>query len=165
MVWWPGADPDAVGRVTVACYDPADISGEHPLVVFPTLPPYPASEGTSPGRLLGEVGLNATCCVLLHDKLLWPTYNPVTHAWHPPPHDRPPTDHFSVAYKAVLVAAVPALLIAVLFEVPVIADPRGLILIALVLALIVQRVSARRRRSRLRRAAPHSPPALPPADT
>jgi hypothetical protein len=73
-VWWrPATGPR--GEVMIACYDPADISGEQPLVVFPADAPHPEEEGTSPAQLIGEVGLNATCCLRLHGSLVWPSYN------------------------------------------------------------------------------------------
>jgi hypothetical protein len=30
-----------------------------------------------PAQLIGEIGLNATCCVRLHGNLVWPSYNRV----------------------------------------------------------------------------------------
>jgi hypothetical protein len=161
VVWW--RDPTgADGEVRVACYEEGDVSGEQPLVVFPTHAFYPAEEGTAPGELVGEDGLNATCYVALHGKRIWPNYNPVTYGWHPPPHDRPPRDFGRVALTAVVLVVVVGLIAAALLGAPFLVDLRVVPGYVAVVLFIGQRVSARRRRGRLRRAASASR-ALPPA--
>jgi hypothetical protein len=150
-VWWRPASGGA-DQVMVACYDPADVSGERPLVVFPTLPPYPAEEGTRPAQLIGEVGLNATCCLRLHDKLIWPTYNPVTHGWHAPPHDRPATNWRRRTWLVLTGVVLLAALVAALLGYFLFPDPRLIAIIAIPALIVGQRTAMWRRRRRLRRA-------------
>jgi len=162
-VWWrPATGPR--GEVMIACYDPADISGEHPLVVFPAYAPYPAEEGTSPAQLIGEVGLNATCCLRLHGNLVWPSYNPVTHGSHAPPHDRPPVDLRRRTWAAVAAVVVALAVGASVLGYVVYPDPRVVPLVALPALVLGQRLATWRRRRRLRRAIDASR-ALPPPST
>jgi hypothetical protein len=162
-VWWrPATGPR--GEVMIACYDPADISGEQPLVMFPAYAPYPAEEGTSPAQLIGEVGLNATCCLRLHGNLVWPSYNPVTHGSHAPPHDRPPVDLRRRTWAAVAAVVVAVALAASVLGYVVYPDPRVVPLVALPALVLGQRLAMRRRRRRLRRAIDASR-ALPPPST
>jgi hypothetical protein len=162
-VWWrPATAPR--GEVMIACYDPADFSGEQPLVVFPAHAPYPAEEGTSPAQLIGEVGLNATCCLRLHGNLVWPSYNPVTHVSHAPPHDRPPGDLRGRTWVAATAVVVVAALAASLLGYLVFPDPRFVVLIAVPVLVVGQRLTMWRRRRRLRRAIDASR-ALPPPST
>jgi hypothetical protein len=150
-VWWrPATGPR--GEVRIACYDPADISGEQPLVVFPADAPYPADEGTSPAQLIGEVGLNATCCLRLHGSLVWPSYNPVTHGSPAPPHDRPPADLRGRTWAAATAVVVGVALAVSLLGYLVFPDPRLVVLTALPALVVGQRLAMWRRRRRLRRA-------------
>jgi hypothetical protein len=162
-VWWrPATGPR--GEVMIACYDPSDISGEDPLVVFPAHAPYPAEEGTSPAQLIGEIGLNATCCVRLHGNLVWPSYNPVTHGSHAPPHDRPPVGLRRRTWAAATAVVVAVALAASVLGYVVYPDPRVVPLVALPALVLAQRLAMRRRRRRLRRAIDASR-ALPPPST
>ncbi len=162
-VWWrPAIAPR--GEVMIACYDLADIAGEQPLVAFPADAPYPAEEATSPAQLIGEVGLNATCCLRLHGSLVWPSYNPVTHAFHAPPHDRPPDDLRGRARVAATAVVVVAALAASLLGYLVFPDPRLVVLIAPPALVVGQRLAMWRRRRHLRRAIDASR-ALPPPTT
>jgi hypothetical protein len=161
-VWWrPATAPR--GEVMIACYDPADISGEQPLVVFPADAPYPAEEGTSLAQLIGEVGLNATCCLRLHGRLVWPSYNPVTHASHAPPHDRPPGDLRGRTWVAATVVMVVVAVAASLLGYLVFPDPRLVVLMAVPALVVGQRLAMWRRRSRLRRAIDASRSPMAPA--
>ena len=162
-VWWrPATGPR--GEVMIACYDPADISGEQPLVVFPAYAPYPAEEGTSPAQLIGEVGLNATCCLRLHGNLVWPSYNPVTHGSHAPPHDRPPVDLRRRTWAAVAAVVVALAVGASVLGYVVYPDPRVVPLVALPALALGQRLAMWSRRRRLRRAIDLSR-VLPPPST
>ena len=82
LVWWPVREYGA--NAWVAVYEPEGPAGEA-LMVFPVADQLDGN-GTTPGTLLGEVGVNAACAVELADgRTVWPRYNPVVGRRAPQP--------------------------------------------------------------------------------
>jgi hypothetical protein len=79
--WWRGRRDDRVlreePRTWVAVYDVKDHQQSSPLMVFPIDADLDPKSGASEGVVVGEVGLNAVCCVEVGGATVWPTYNPV----------------------------------------------------------------------------------------